>query len=348
MLLPPILSGCGGNCRLTQQADPIAAPSLCDSVPPCVGLPWLVADLWASGRTIGIAAWVVGEDVLALVGATRAGLRASHPHTVGWYLRVRLDLDVVFGDEALGAIQLSLVPVLVIFHVEDLRWERSREVSAQPSSPWERGRVGPPLLPQTSRPPPKPGEKGALTKVTWFGGVWGYLYRAGCSPQPSSPHGRSGSPRVPAAGGVSGVAPNPRPGKRVKSVPGGAGVAARPPHPPRAVAAGCSVGGSTPVRAGVLTPASARHHFPASHAGARGPAQLCKQDPKPWGTALGPWGKHAAEAGTGTAGSGPWVTAGPCPRPPGAGCTRGRLLGVGGPGGAAGISASAPQRRASG
>lgn len=40
-----------------------------------------------------------------------------------------LDLDVVFGDKALAAEQLSLVPVLVIFHVEDLRWERSKEVS---------------------------------------------------------------------------------------------------------------------------------------------------------------------------------------------------------------------------
>lgn len=48
----------------------------------------------------------------------------------GWYLRVRLDLDVVLGDEALAAIQLSLVPVLVIFHVEDLRWDRSREALA--------------------------------------------------------------------------------------------------------------------------------------------------------------------------------------------------------------------------
>lgn len=49
---------------------------------------------------------------------------------VGRYLRVGLDLDVVFGDKTLAAEQLSLVPVLVVFHVEDLRWERSREVSA--------------------------------------------------------------------------------------------------------------------------------------------------------------------------------------------------------------------------
>lgn len=38
---------------------------------------------------------------------------------------MRLDLDVVLGDEALAAVQLSLVPVLVIFHVEDLSWDRS-------------------------------------------------------------------------------------------------------------------------------------------------------------------------------------------------------------------------------
>ena len=74
MLLSPIPSGCGGNGRMTRQADPIAAALPCDSVSPCVGLPWLVANLWASGCTIGIAAWVVGEDVLELVGASRAGL----------------------------------------------------------------------------------------------------------------------------------------------------------------------------------------------------------------------------------------------------------------------------------
>lgn len=83
MLLPPVPSGCGGNSRLTWQADPIAAKSLCDSVSLCVGLPWLVAHLWASGCTIGIAAWVLGEGVLTLVGATRAGLRASLPRVVG-------------------------------------------------------------------------------------------------------------------------------------------------------------------------------------------------------------------------------------------------------------------------
>ena len=87
----------------------------------------------------------------------------------------------------------------------------------------------------------------------------------------------------------------------------------RGPVSPQDGGSWCSVGGSTPVRAGLLTPASARHHFPASHAGARGPAQLCKQDPKPRGTARG---KHAGEAGTATEGLGPWATAGPCPRPP--------------------------------
>lgn len=98
-----------------------------------------MADLRTSGCTIGIAAWVVGEDVLALVGATGEGLRAPLPRAVGWYLRMWLDPDVVFGDEALAAIQLSLVPILIVFHVEDLRRERSREASAQLLSPCGRG-----------------------------------------------------------------------------------------------------------------------------------------------------------------------------------------------------------------
>lgn len=54
----------------------------------------------------------------------------------GWYLRVGFDFDVVFGHKALAAIQLSLVPVLVIFHVEYLGQESSREASALPPSPW--------------------------------------------------------------------------------------------------------------------------------------------------------------------------------------------------------------------
>lgn len=113
----------------------------------------------------------------------------SPPIPTGWHLRVWLDLDVIFGDEALAAVQLSLVPVLVIFHVEDLRQERSREVSAQPLSPWERGQAGSPPLPQTPCPPLKPGEKWAVTKVTWFGGtctelgsrlVWLTMGSGGC------------------------------------------------------------------------------------------------------------------------------------------------------------------------
>lgn len=184
MLPPPVPAGCGANGSLTQQADPAAAPLLCDSVSPSVGPPWLVADLWASGCAVGTAVLGGGRRWPGTGGCCQGrALSPPLPCAGGWYLRVRLDLDVVFGDEALAAIQLGLVPVLVIFHIEDLRWERSREVSAWLPSPWERGRVGPLLLlPQTPCPPPKPGEKGALTKATWFGGVWGHLYRAGCSP----------------------------------------------------------------------------------------------------------------------------------------------------------------------
>ena len=38
-----------------------------------------MSDLWASGCSVGIAAWVVGKDVLVLVGATRAGFGPPYP-----------------------------------------------------------------------------------------------------------------------------------------------------------------------------------------------------------------------------------------------------------------------------
>lgn len=105
MLLPPVPSGCGGTGRLIRQADPISVTQF-----PHV---WGYSVSW---QTSG-----------------------NWDCCLGWYLRVWLDLDVVFGDKALAAKQLSLVPVLVVFHVEDLRWERSREVSALLPFPWERG-----------------------------------------------------------------------------------------------------------------------------------------------------------------------------------------------------------------
>lgn len=109
VLLPPLPLGCGDIGRLTRQADPISVTQL-----PHV---W---DYPGSRQTFGN--W---DAPLGLL--------------LGWYLRVWLDLDVVLGDKALAAEQLSLVPVLVIFHVEDLRWERSREMSAWLPFPWERG-----------------------------------------------------------------------------------------------------------------------------------------------------------------------------------------------------------------
>ena len=65
------------------QSDPLwgvrQPPSLRDSVSPRMALPWLMSDLWASGCSVGIAAWVVGKDVLVLVGATRAGFGPPYP-----------------------------------------------------------------------------------------------------------------------------------------------------------------------------------------------------------------------------------------------------------------------------
>lgn len=115
----------------------------------------------------------------------------------GWYLRVGFDFDVVFGDKALAAIQLSLVPVLVIFHVEDLGRERSREASAQLPSPW------PPTAPeQLSHITPKIWENGALLKATHF---------------TAHPKWRFGSPwRFPTSPQI------PRPRKVGKPIPTGA------------------------------------------------------------------------------------------------------------------------------
>lgn len=39
----------------------------------------------------------------------------------GRYLRVRLDFDVILRDESFRAVQLGFVPVLVVFHIEDLK-----------------------------------------------------------------------------------------------------------------------------------------------------------------------------------------------------------------------------------
>lgn len=117
-----------------------------------------------------------------------------------------LDLDVVFGDKTLAAEQLSLVPVLVVFHVEDLRWERSREVSAWLPFPGRGAEWGPTAAPDPTTPTNHPLGKrgqcwhtlGSLGSQSWKG---------------------------------SGVVPNPCPGKRVKSVPGIARTGARPVSP---------------------------------------------------------------------------------------------------------------------
>lgn len=53
----------------------------------------------------------------------------------GWgdgHSRVGLDSDVVLGNEALGAPELSLVPVLVILHVQDLQEERHSATGEKP------------------------------------------------------------------------------------------------------------------------------------------------------------------------------------------------------------------------
>lgn len=165
--------------------------------------------------------------------------------------------------------------------------------------------------PKTPCPPLKPGDKGAPTKAAWFGAVWEHPYRAGCSPQPSSAHGRSGSPRVLAAGGC--LKPPAREGGKI--CPWRSRGGSQTPASPRGGGSWVSPWEEAPqCKQGVLTPASARHHFPASHAGARGPAQLCKQDPKPRGHSAGE--NTLGRQGTGTVGLGPWGTAGSCPRPP--------------------------------
>lgn len=143
---------------------------------------------------------------------------------LGWYLRVGLDLDVVFGDEALAAVQLGLVPVLVVFHVEDLGRERSREASAWPTSPM---RI---LAPTRVSCPVTPPKSRALTKARIFCprhgvgfGVWLIT-------------------------GLPGITPNPRPGKGGKTHPQRSRAAASPVSP----GGDGSVGGRVPVRAGGL------------------------------------------------------------------------------------------------
>lgn len=105
---------------------------------------------------------------------------------LGWYLRVGLDLDVVFGDEALAAIQLSFVPVLVIFHVEDLGRERSREASAWPTSPMQ---ILAPPMGQLSRDTPKirGSDQGSdILPKTWCG-VWGLAHHWAAWHHPKPP-----------------------------------------------------------------------------------------------------------------------------------------------------------------
>lgn len=143
---------------------------------------------------------------------------------LGWYLRVGLDLDVVFGDEALAAVQLGLVPVLVVFHVEDLGRERSREASAWPTSPM---RI---LAPTRVSCPVTPPKSRALTKARIFCprhgvgfGVWLIT-------------------------GLPGITPNPRPGNGGKTHPQRSRAAASPVSP----GGDGSVGGRVPVRAGGL------------------------------------------------------------------------------------------------
>lgn len=96
---------------------------------------------------------------MAAVGAPghRVGSLPGVGRGQGWYLRVGFHFDVVFGDEALAAIQLRLVPVLVIFHVENLGQERSREASAQLPSP---------------QLPTAPVQPSHITPKIWEKGLW--------------------------------------------------------------------------------------------------------------------------------------------------------------------------------
>lgn len=103
--------------------------------------------------------------------------------------------------------------------------------------------------------------------------VWGDLYRAWLT----------GGLVYHGFWGVPSGAPNPWPGKGVKSVTGGTGVAASPLCPPGVVTAGFCMGGYAPLRA---RGADTRFRVALfSSLPRRGPAQLCKQDLKPRGTA---------------------------------------------------------------
>lgn len=143
---------------------------------------------------------------------------------VGRYLRMWLDLDVVFGNKALAAIQLSLVPVLVIFHVEDLSWERSREPSAWLQSSWDRSQVGPPPLPQAPQPPQKPqktggSDKGDILRECLGAPVQSWLL----------PPALLSSQQMWMIHAAGKLPPNFCPGKRVKSISGTSRGGSRPP-----------------------------------------------------------------------------------------------------------------------
>lgn len=297
------------------QSPSITAPLLRDSVSPRAGLPWLVADPWASGPTAGIAARVLGEGAPAL----------------GWYLRVGLDLDVVFGDEALAAVQLGLVPVLVIFHVEDLGWERSREARGWPAS-----------LPQLLAP--TTGQLSLDTPEIWGSdqgsdilhetGRSGQPRRAGCSPSAlhgsgfGSSSGCLASPQSPSQGRGGKTHPQR---SRAAASPGAPGAMAAWEDASRCEQEGCD----TRLCA-----------TPFSSLPRRGPGRLhsCANRIR---NPIGLRGKHAGEAGPGdVCGSFGAPGDGRALAVPGGWChcMAGGAAGCWGPGAAPGAAASAPWR----
>lgn len=67
----------------------------------------------AAQLSLGQAGW----------GHLAAGVGWGGVRSHGWgdgHSRVGLDTDVVLGNKPLGAPELGLVPVLVVFHVQDL------------------------------------------------------------------------------------------------------------------------------------------------------------------------------------------------------------------------------------
>lgn len=173
----------------------------------------------------------------------------------GWYLRVGFDFDVVFGDKALAAIQLSLVPVLVIFHVEDLGRERSREASAQLPSPW------PPHCPGAAVPhhPQNLGKRGSFEGNAFH-----------CSPEME----------VWLTMEVPNIPPNP-PAKESGKTHTHRGLAAASSSVPRDSG---SVGGrSRCEQEGCDTRFRTAPFSSLPRKGPGAAAQLCKQDLKPWG-----------------------------------------------------------------